>query len=104
MDGINKRLMDLICVSGLTQKEVAEKAGITEAAMSHYLKGTRCPRPTVLAKLAEILGTNINYLIGGKENSEDNAFNQIRMLAARNVSNLSDEEKLEIIKILTKNS
>ena len=38
MEGINERLMDLINRSGFTQKEVAEKAGITEAAMSHYLK------------------------------------------------------------------
>lgn len=103
MEGINERLMDLINRSGFTQKEIAEKAGITEAAMSHYLKGTRCPRPTILAKFADILGTSVDYIIGSTNDSE-NAFNQIKMLAARNVSNLSDEEKFEIIKILMKNS
>ena len=102
-DKMNERLMELVKNSIYTQKELAEKAGVTEAAMSHYLKGTRCPRPTVLAKLANLLNVSVDYLIDGDNNSSNEAYKQIKLLAARNVSKLTPEEKIEIIKILTKN-
>lgn len=34
----NERLAQLLKANGLTQKALAEKVGVTEAAMSHYLK------------------------------------------------------------------
>ncbi len=102
-DNLNERLMELVKNSIYTQKELAEKAGVTEAAMSHYLNGTRCPRPTVLAKLASLLNVSVDYLIYGDNNSSNEAYKQIRLLAARNVSKLTTEEKMEIIKILTNN-
>ena len=102
-DKMNERLMELVKNSIYTQKELAEKAGVTEAAMSHYLKGTRCPRPTVLAKLANLLNVSVDYLIDGDNNSSNDAYKQIKLLAARNVSKLTPEEKIEIIQILTKN-
>ena len=102
-DSLNERLMELVKNSCYTQKELAEKAGVTEAAMSHYLKGTRCPRPSVLAKLANLLNVSVDYLIDGDKASSNEAYKQIRLLAARNVSKLTPEEKMEIIKILTSN-
>ena len=99
---LNERLIKLVNNSIFSQKELAEKAGVTEAAMSHYLKGTRCPRPTTLKKLANLLDVSVDYLIDGEDGSSNDVYNQIKLLAARNISNLTPEQKMEIIKILTK--
>lgn len=103
-NSLNERLTDLISKSCYTQKELAEKAGITEAAMSHYIKGTRCPRPSVLAKLADLLNCSVDYLIGGNVDSTNDVFCKMKSLAARNASNLTIEERYELIQILTKNT
>ena len=57
------RLAEKLKSRGMTQKKLAEKAGITEAAMSHYIKGDRIPRAGVPARIAEELGTTSEYLL-----------------------------------------
>ena len=46
--GFSVKLSALIKQRGLSQKLLAEQAGVTEAAISHYLKGDRFPRASVL--------------------------------------------------------
>lgn len=48
---------------GLTQKELAAKAGIKPITLSGYETGIRFPRKNILAKLAEVLECNITDLI-----------------------------------------
>ena len=38
------RIKEMIDQMGITQKELSEKTGITESAISHYVKGDRVPR------------------------------------------------------------
>lgn len=51
--------------SGLKQCELAEMLGITRQAMSAYEKGIRTPDPKTLKRIADILHTSVDYLIGG---------------------------------------
>ena len=96
----NERLQQLIQRKGITQKELAIKAGVTEAAMSHYLKGDRVPRASVLAKIADSLGTSSDYLMNGTAENCQEEINQVKRLIARNASQMSHKEKMEIVDIL----
>lgn len=49
---------------GLTQKEVAEKMGITQAALSQMESGEKKLRKATLEKLAEALSVNIEQIRG----------------------------------------
>ena len=49
---------------GLTQPEVAELAGITQAALSRYENDQRTPEPEVLQRLADALGVTVELLEG----------------------------------------
>lgn len=95
------RLREALKESGLTQKDLAEKAGITEAAVSHYLKGDRLPRAAVASRIAYILGTSSDYLMSGTAGDKDAEILEAKRLIARNVKNMSIEERMEIIHILT---
>lgn len=97
---LSGRMAYLLKQKGLTQKELANRAGVTEAAMSHYLKGDRHPRISVLARIADALGTTTDYLISGEDNGKVDEVSFATRLIARNRNTMTKEQKMEIIKIL----
>lgn len=60
-----KRLKMLMLEKGLSQKELARKIGVTEASMSRYCRESRCPKSDTVSKMAIVLGTTADYLMGG---------------------------------------
>lgn len=96
----NMRLFLLLQQKKMTQKDLAIKACVTEAAISHYLKGDRTPRASVLIRIAEALDTTTDYLMGGDKIDFAGELNQAKRLIARNVHQMSKEEKMDIINIL----
>lgn len=57
-----KKLKALRSELHLTQKEVADKAHITESAYRAYELGDRNPKPEILDKIAKVLGVRPEYL------------------------------------------
>ena len=94
------RLEELLKLKHMTQKELAERAGVTEAAMSHYIKGDRIPRSSVLARIAVALDTTSDYLMEGIPRDSMDEINYAKRLIARNVNQMSNAEKREILSIL----
>ena len=62
MSVFSERLVTLMNAHKLTQKELAQKIGVTESAMSYYVKGDRMPRIDVLTRMAQALHTTTEYL------------------------------------------
>lgn len=59
---------------GMTQQELADKAGINRSTLSSYLIYRRYPRPDVLESLAKCLDVSVGELTDnyqGKENERD---------------------------------
>lgn len=54
---IGKEIEKLMIQNGLNQKQLSAASKLTEAAISNYLKGTRQPNKTSLAKIAKALDT-----------------------------------------------
>ena len=48
----------------LTQAELAEKAGLPPATISHFETGIRIPGTSTLKKLADALDESLDYLLG----------------------------------------
>lgn len=96
---MEERIADLLKKKGYTQKELAAMVGVTEAAMSKYLKGDRTPRPEIIANLATALDTTSDYLINGTPVDTD--IQELYRLVARSADAMTNEEKMEIIRILS---
>lgn len=96
----SERLREMIGIRQITQKELAEKAEVTEAAMSHYIKGDRTPRSVVLARIATALGTTSEYLMEGTPQNYVDEIGYAKRLIARNVDQMTISEKKEILSIL----
>ena len=95
---IGNRIEKLLKANGYTQKELALMVGVTEAAMSRYLKNEREPKIEVVANLATALNTTSDYLISGTSSNED--FAEVYRLVARSTTNMTDEEKMKLMKVL----
>lgn len=50
--------------SGMTQKQLADKMGVTKAVISYYELQERYPSPEILIKLASIFHVSTDYLLG----------------------------------------
>ena len=92
MSVFSDRISSLMLKQKITQKQLAEKAGVTESAMSYYVKGDRTPRSDVLSRIAKALGTTTDYLLGNEVVSVQDE-NKLTYLQ-RNLGKL-DEEQLK---------
>ena len=59
-------------LQSITQRELAEKSGITEASISRYFNGERSPNIKNAEKMASALGLRIVMLNAGADNGTDN--------------------------------
>lgn len=54
-----------LAINSITQKELANKAGVTESAISHYIKGDRIPNIATMVRIAKVLNIDLNELKKG---------------------------------------
>ena len=101
MEGFGKRVLDLLENIGYTQREFATMIGVSEGALSRYLKDEREPKMEVIANMATALNTTTDYLLTGKEDKE--SFEETYRLVARGTVSMTDEEKTKLIKALFNN-
>lgn len=100
MKTLGERMRELLSKRKMTQKQLAEESGCTESAISHYIKGDRVPRSSILTKLAISLGTTADYLMEGIPQDTKSELGYAKKLIARNAGYMTKSEKLEIINIL----
>ena len=96
---LGERIVELLKKAGLTQKQLADRIGVTEAAMSRYIKGEREPMSNVVADMATALRTTADYLLGrGDFLGEE--FSRVKVFVARNSATLTTQQKQELIAAL----
>lgn len=66
-ESIGKRILRLRLEKDMKQKELADKAEITEATLSRYENDLRAPKGEIVSKLASALGVSTDYLLGRTE-------------------------------------
>lgn len=80
MVDFGNKLKQLRLQAGLTQKQLADKLGVTKSVVSYYELQERYPSPDTLIKLCGIFGVTADYLLGMQANH------------TLDVSGLTDEE------------
>ena len=58
------RMRELRRAKGLTMKQVADKANVSEAAVSLYERGLRNPNLSTAHRIAEVLNCTVDELFG----------------------------------------
>ncbi len=99
MSSIGTRIKELRNRRCLTQDQIAEKLNMNRANFSHYERDTATPPGDVLSKIADILNTSTDYLLGrvGFDLNDDNT-----KALARDIMNLSFGDQ-ELLRVMIKN-
>ena len=92
------RISDMLEKRNMSQRKLAERIQITEQQLSRYISGDREPKPETVANMATALQTTSDYLLGLEEGEFN--FNKVRRLIARNASDMSNDEKRELMDAL----
>lgn len=87
--------------TGINQKELSKKSGVSEASLSRYLSGSLKPRMDIVINIAKVFGVTPEELIDEKNNSQkQDLYEETVTVVTRNRNQLSEKEKNKIIKIL----
>lgn len=96
MTDFAERLRSEIEYKGLSQKEVASKAGIKKRALDMYVGSqSSMPPADVAVKIAQVLDVSVEYLVTGTELKSSKKQKQIESITQRKSKNILPElEKL----------
>lgn len=64
---MNKNLAELLKLKNITQKELAENVGATQAMISYIVKGYKTPSVPLLKRIADYLGVSMDDLVTTEE-------------------------------------
>ena len=62
---MGRRLKAALEYRHMTQRELAYLADLTEAAVSHYVKGDRLPKTDIAIKICNILYVSLDWYVNG---------------------------------------
>lgn len=85
-----ERIKELVASQGITIAELERRAGVSNATIARW--GKAVPTADKLQKVAQLLGTTMDYLINGTNESEASS-----IVLARGMSTLTPEQ-LETVK------
>ena len=95
---LGNKITHLLKERRMTQKELANKIGITEVTLSRYINGNGIPKSSVLINIANTLHTTPNYLLGIEEKSDfENEYKQIQELISRNTKYMTKKQKTKLV-------
>ena len=100
-NSLGERISELLNQYGLTQRELAEKVGVTEVSMSRYIRGDRMPRGPILANIAAALHTTPEYLLNQEANEDPElVYYRTQRAIARNAKNWTAKQKADLVNAL----
>lgn len=96
------RIADYLSRQGLSQRDLAQRVGVSEVAMSRYINGTRIPKATILDSIAKTLHTSMEELMGQEvKDDPEKCYYRVQQEIYQFKDSWSDQHKLNLIAILS---
>lgn len=89
--GLPEKLRSLRTKYGYSQKQVADKIGVSPSIVSGYETGERTPSTEVLLSFSYLYNTSSDYLLGRQVNSPESMIS---------VDGLTDEQIVALINLI----
>lgn len=91
INGLPDKLRSLRTKYGFSQKQVADKIGVSPSVVSGYETGERTPSTEVLLSLSYLYNTSSDYLLGRQVNSPESMIS---------VDGLTDEQIVALVNLI----
>ena len=63
-NAIPKRLSAILDYFSITQKELAQRSGLTETSLSRYINGNRIPTVSAIISITKATGVSPSWILG----------------------------------------
>lgn len=104
---IGERIKELRVKKGWTQEQMAEKLDMNRANFSNYERGVSTPPGETLLKIAELLHTTTDYILGREEIDTDKAIDVAKtinekdfLIMARHTEDIPEEVRESLKKFI----
>lgn len=98
---LGERISDLLQKHGLSQRELAEKVGVTEVSMSRYISGDRVPKGLIVVNIANALHTTVEDLMGLETETDfELEYYRTQRAITRNAKNWTQKQKADLVNAL----
>ncbi|MCR4746795.1 MAG: helix-turn-helix domain-containing protein [Lachnospiraceae bacterium] len=102
---IGNRILELLEERNMSQRELAEKVGVTEVSMSRYINSRRIPRAAVLSNIAKVFHVSTDYLLGiEKPESREEGYIELKSTLMQNLPKLTWKQKKNLIHAILEES
>lgn len=109
MSDFREKVTMLLNKNNMTQRELADRIGITEVSLSRYISGNRTPKGPVIANIANALHTTSDYLLG-TEAKDNDSYNIDQNIISKSIAHYGEgiqstvciEECAELIQAISK--
>ncbi len=91
IEGLPGKLKELRSKYGLSQKQIAERLGVSPSIVSGYETGERTPSTEVLLSLSRLFYTSTDYLLGRKAPGQETLVD---------LDGLTDKQKAAVIALV----
>lgn len=71
-DNVKQNLGYYLSLRGISQKELAEKLGVSQSAVTNWIKGKNSPDIEVVAEICDVLEISVSDLFGKDEGAKVN--------------------------------
>lgn len=110
MTNVGTRLIFLMESADMTQKELADKIGISKQSLYKYTHNLCEPRSEIIARMATVLNTTADYIVGLTDNAsapskdikaeqtakkENELLTKLRRLTSENLARV--EERIDML-------
>ena len=99
-----KNLRKIRKESGMTMKDLAERIGVSESAISQYENGKRQPGYETLIELSKIFDVSTDYILGIEDNADISmSESELDLIKTYKAAKQSDKEHIKaLIKAIDK--
>lgn len=94
-----EKVLSLMQQQNISQKQLAQRSGISESSISRYLHADKRPRMDIVVNIANALHVETTYLLDDND-ATDSAFNSIATAIARKGNELTPEERNQLIMLI----
>lgn len=98
MSDIAKKIKHYRTINGYTQKEFAEKIGVSNVVLSRYESGVRTPDNDTQIKIADVFGISLDELNGRKLKDPSDDFDAFMFEDKEAFDSLPEDVKKELIR------
>lgn len=85
---------------GMTQLQLAEKAGLNKSTVSHYERKAQAIPLANIQRIAEILNVSVDYLLNGKADRNDLSASKPLLKRLEKAKDLTPEKQKLIVDLI----